>query len=190
MKTFRTTIACFTLFAALASAAEINVQVSPVNAKIEWILGGAVHTSHGTFRLKKGDVWFDPESGKARGELIVDATSGESGNSVRDGRMRNGILEVKQYPDIVFRPDSIIGKVNLTGDSSFSMHGKFRIHGEEHEITIPATTSIKGDLAETRLEFDIPYVKWGMKDPSALMLKVDKSVKIKIVAEGHIGRGL
>lgn len=177
-------------FACSAFAGDVNVQVSPVNMKIEWILGGAVHTSHGTFQLRRGDVWFNPESGKARGELVVDAASGESGNGLRDGRMRNSILEVKTYPDIVFRPDSILGKVNLTGESEFTMHGMFRIHGEEHEITIPVKTNIKGEIVETRLEFDIPYVKWGMKDPSTFVLKVDKTVKIKITAEGHLGRGL
>ncbi len=70
-----------------------------------------MHTVHGTFALKSGTVHFDPETGKASGEIVVYAPSGESGNNSRDKRMHKEILETAKYPDVVFRPTQVEGKV-------------------------------------------------------------------------------
>ena len=178
------------VFAPAAKPAEYNVQISPVNAKIQWQLGGTPHGARGTFQLKKGDIWFDPETGKMRGELIVDAASGESGNGLRDGRMRSGVLEVKQYPEIVFRPDRFEGKIDLQGSCEVNMHGRFNIHGQDHEITVPAKLTFQRDVVIAILRFSVPYVEWGMKDPGSLILRVEKVVTIEVKAEGHMGKGL
>jgi hypothetical protein len=54
---------------------------------VEYKLGAVLHTVEGTFALKRGHFSFDPESGRAAGELVVDATSGQSGNGgCRDRR--------------------------------------------------------------------------------------------------------
>ena len=41
---------------------------------------------------------------------------------------------------------------------------------------------LKGDEVVASSHFAIPYVDWGMKDPSVLFLKVDKQVNIDIAA--------
>lgn len=182
-------LAAAAMAAATLTAAEYNVQISPANTKVEWELGGNIHSTHGTFELKKGDLWFDPESGKVRGELIVDASTGQSGNSLRDGRMKKSVLEADRFPQIVFKPDSMQGKLNLDGESTVTIHGTLTLHGTDHEMIIPAKTVIKRDLVDATLDFKIPYVEWGLKDPSTLMLRVEKTVNIKIKSEGHIGKG-
>ena len=174
----------------LLRATEYNVHVSPANSKITWELGGNVHTSHGTFDLKTGDFWFDPEAGTMRGSLVIEGASGQSGNSVRDGRMKNSVLEVKQFPLITFKPMKLEGKVAMEGTSDVKMQGTFSVHGKDHEITIPARVTIAKDVVNAVLDFTIPYVEWGMKDPSTLMLRVEKTVKIQIKAEGRLGKGL
>src|SRR5579864_8434770 len=63
-------------------------------------LGGNLHTVHGGFQLKPGSIQFDPTTGIASGELIVDANSGDSGNGMRDRKMKREILETQKYPDI------------------------------------------------------------------------------------------
>ena len=147
---------------------------------MNWTLGDVLHTVHGTFKLKRGEITFDNESGKAGGEVVVDAASGESGSSARDRRMHKNILESAKFPEVSFSPDHVEGKVELTGTSNVKLHGIFKIHGASHEITVPVQVTAKDNQISAKLKFDVPYVAWGMKDPSTLFLKVDKSVEIEM----------
>ncbi len=71
------------------------------------------------------------------GEILIDATSSQSGNDGRGMKMHKEVLESARYPDIVFRPDRVEGQFAATGASTFQVHGIFALHGAEHEITIP-----------------------------------------------------
>lgn len=62
---------------------------------------------HGTFALKRGTLRFDLATGKAAGEIVVDAISGQSGNDSRDKKVRKEVLENARFTDIVFRPDRV-----------------------------------------------------------------------------------
>jgi polyisoprenoid-binding protein YceI len=174
----------FLLTASLARPAEITVELNPSQTHVIWTLGDVLHTVHGTFRLARGTIGFDPVTGKASGELVVDAASGESGNGARDGRMRKHVLESAKYPDITFKPDRIEGNVNLDGDSQVQLHGLFRIHGAEHELTVPAKVHFAHSHMDATIDFSVPFVKWGMKDPSTLFLKVKDTVEIEMQAVG------
>jgi hypothetical protein len=99
------------------------------NSQVAFTLGDVLHTVHGTFALKHGQVRFDPEAGSASGEIVVDAASGRSGSPARDRRMHDNILESGRYPEIVFRPDRVEGKIAAEGASDALMHGVFTIHG-------------------------------------------------------------
>jgi polyisoprenoid-binding protein YceI len=154
--------------------------------RVEWTLGAVLHTVHGTFKLKRGDLRFDLSSGNASGELVVDAASGESGSGARDSRMHKNILETGKYPDIVFTPDRVIGTVNLLGDSDVQLHGTLTIHGAGHEVTLLAKCHIEQQKLQATIQFTVPYQKWGMKNPSTLFLRVDDNVIIDIHAVGQL----
>ena len=64
---------------------------------------------HGTFKLKSGEFLFNPKTGMAEGEILVDATTGESGNAARDKRMQDEVLESNRYPAIFYHPTEIKG---------------------------------------------------------------------------------
>jgi polyisoprenoid-binding protein YceI len=166
-------------------AAEIALELSPAQTHVTWTLGSALHTVHGTFKLTRGTIRFDPATGTASGEMIVDAASGESGNGARDGRMHKHVLETAKYPAITFKPDRVEGTVNLDGDSQVQLHGLFGIHGAEHELTVPAKVHFSkvhfsNSQMNATMEFLVPYVKWGMKDPGTLFLKVKDTVAIEV----------
>ena len=173
---------------AAAFAADYHLELTPQATKISWTLGDVLHTVHGTFQLKRGDIHFDPESGAASGVVVVDVPTGESGSGARDSRMHKNVLESEKYPEASFAPDRVEGKVQLAGTSNIKLHGVFRIHGAAHEMTVPVQVTAKERELTAGIKFDVPYVAWGMKDPSTFILKVSKSVEIDVQATGHIVR--
>lgn len=172
--------ASFTLAPAALHAQSMVLQVDPAQTQVEFSLGAVLHTVHGTFRLKRGEMRFDPATGAASGELVVDATSAESGNDVRDTNMHKAVLESARYPEIVFRPDRVSGKVAPQGASQVRLHGTFSIHGAEHEVEMPVDVDARDGQYRATVKFSVPFVQWGMKDPSTLFLRVEKHVDITI----------
>ena len=178
------------LCAALAFAASQDTafQVDPGQTSVTFTLADVLHTVRGTFKLKRGALQLDPGPGKISGEIVVDAASGDSGNSMRDRKMHKEVLESARYPEIAFRPDRIEGTVASQGKSSVMVHGIFNIHGTDREITVPAQVETSADHWTATVHFTIPYEKWGMKNPSTLFLKVSDSVQIDLIAAGTMAR--
>jgi len=172
-------------FALCGTAAEYQVHLEPANTQLTWTLGDVLHTVHGTFKLRRGTIVFDNETGKAGGEVVVDATSGESGSSARDSRMHKNVLESGKYPDVSFTPDRLEGKVDLAGVSNVKLHGIFRIHGAAHEIMVPVKVTANAGSIDADIKFEVPFVDWEMKDPSTLILRVNKSVEIELRTTGR-----
>jgi polyisoprenoid-binding protein YceI len=169
-----------------AFAQQDTLQLDAAQTTVKFTLGDVLHTVHGSFRLKRGALQLDESSEKLTGEIVVDAKSGESGSKMRDGKMHREVLESEQYPEIKFRPDRIEGSVNPRGNSTVKVHGIFTVHGVDREIAVPAEADLAADHWTATLHFTIPYVKWGMKNPSALFLRVDDSVQIDVVAAGSL----
>ena len=133
----------------------------------------------------RGMVHFDPATNTIRGEILVDAASGHSGSDGRDKRMQNDVLESSRYPDISFRPDHVEGQVADMGTSTIQVHGIFSIHGAAHEITIPVQVEMAPGQWTATSHFAVPYVAWGMKNPSTFVSAGNQSVKIEIRAAGE-----
>lgn len=164
---------------ATAWGQEIVLELDPAHTSVHFALPATLHTVHGSFKLKQGTIRYDPASGKIAGEVVVDATSGDSGNEKRDRRMHKEILESQRYPEIVFTPDRVDGTVAREGASRVQVHGRFRIHGGAHEITVPVEVRMVNGKAAASARFSIPYVKWGIKNPSTLILHVSDQVEIE-----------
>jgi polyisoprenoid-binding protein YceI len=167
---------------------EIVLVLDPGQSKIHWIVDSSLHTVHGTFALKSGAVHFNLETGKAGGEIVVSAASGESGNGSRDERMQKEILESAKYPDAVFRPIRVEGKVGLSGASDVRLSGVFSIHGADHEVTVQVHAELSGERWHGEAKFEVPYVQWGIKDPSNFLLKVKPVVEVEVEMAGAVDR--
>jgi polyisoprenoid-binding protein YceI len=163
---------------------EIVLTLDPAQAKLHWTLDSSLHTVHGTFALKSGTVHFDLATGKAGGIIVVAAPSGESGNSSRDQRMHKEILETATYPEVTFRPTLVDGKVNLSGSSDVKLNGVFSIHGAEHDLTALVHVTMSGNHWTGTSKFEVPYVKWGIKDPSNFLLKAKPVVDVELEMSG------
>jgi polyisoprenoid-binding protein YceI len=184
----RAGMAFFTILAASApvSAQETVITLEPAQTQIEYTLGATLHAVHGTFKLRSGIVHFEPATGRATGRIVVDATSGNSGNDGRDSKMHREILESQKYPEIVFTPAQTQGTLNPQGASQFEVTGIFRLHGQDHEATFPVTVQIAGARATASTHFEVPYQQWGLKNPSTFILRVKDTVDIDVVAAGRL----
>ncbi|HMF75735.1 MAG TPA: YceI family protein [Bryobacteraceae bacterium] len=174
------------LIAPVLSAQELRVDLDPARTQITFILTAALHTVHGTFQLKQGQLSFDPSTGAISGDLAVDAASGDSGSGTRDKRMTKEVLEAQRYPDIRFTPAKVAGPVSLSNASTVEVTGSFLIHGQAHEITIPMQVQMSQKEITATGKFTVPYVQWGMKNPSNFLLKVSDKVEINLTAAGHV----
>lgn len=189
--------ACLTILLALAPAAfaqqsggdrgsgqsgPIDFNLDPAATSIHWTLNTTVHTVHGTFRLKSGAFRIDPATGEASGLIVIDAGSGESGDSARDNRMNSVVLETVKYPAITFRPIHVEGKVDLNSPGLITVTGVINLHGQDHPIEMAVKLRAKDSGLASETHFTIPFVAWGMKDPSVMMFRVDKQVMIDIAA--------
>ncbi len=169
-----------------AAAQQREVTFDPSQASIEWSLGASLHTVHGTFKLRSGTISFDPVSGNASGEFVVDAASGDSGNRTRDGKMDKEVLESERYPEITFLPKKLLGKMSAQGSSTVQVQGVFHIHGIDHDLTLSVPVQVDGTTVKAKTSLSIPYQTWGMKNPSTLFLHVDDKVQVSINAVGKL----
>lgn len=170
-------------------ASDTLLEIDPAHTTVEFSLGAVGHTVHGRFLLKRGSIRFDPVSGKASGELVVDAASGDSGSGSRDHRMHASILQSAMFPEIVFRPDRVEGKVAAGGTSEIQLHVTFSLHGADHEFTMPVQVQQTADNQVTaNSHFSLPYVSWGLKNPSTFVLRVSEKVDITIHTVAHPAR--
>jgi polyisoprenoid-binding protein YceI len=167
------------------SSGVLNFNIDPAKSAVQFTLGALLHTVHGTFRIKSGAVRFDPNSGKASGQISVDVRSGNTGEGTRDRQMHANVLESERFPDAVFLPDRINGRLASSGASDVEVHGMLRIHGRDHEMTIPVRVQMQNASLTARAKFTVPYVSWGMRDPSTFVLQVAKSVDVDVTLEGR-----
>src|SRR2546425_6176510 len=168
------------------AASEIVLGIDPAQSNVHWTLGSTVHTVHGSFAFKKGTLRLDTSTGKARGEIVVDATSGNSGNDGRDKKMHREVLESTKYSDVIFRPDRVEGKITPQGAFTVQVHGLFVLHGSEHELTVPVQAELRGDHWAGRAKFNVPFIDWGLKNPGNFFLKVNHAVEIELELKGSL----
>jgi len=168
--------------------AALNFRLDTAATTIRWTLGATVHTVHGTFRLKSGELRLDPATRGASGLISVDATTGESGNGARDRRMHREILESSQHPAITFRPTHVTGTLNPVTTGPITLDGVLTLHGQDHPLQLAITLHRNGDVLTAETNFDVPYVAWGMKDPSTFIFRVEKQVHIDVSAAAPVPR--
>jgi len=170
--------------AAAAATHEIALTLDPAQTKLHFSVDSTLHMVHGTFAVKSGSLQFDPQTGKASGAIVVNAVSGETGNNSRDQRMHKEILETWKFAEATFRPAQIDGQVSLTAPSDFKVKGVITLHGTDHELIADVHSEFIGDHWKGTAKFDVPYTKWGIKDPSNFLLKVKPVVNVELELSG------
>jgi len=170
----------------VAASAQQTLTVDPTASSVAFALTGTGHEVHGTFHVTSGTIQFDRNASKMSGSIVVSAASGDSGDKGRDKNMHTQVLDVEHYADVTFQPQSYQGSIAPSGDSAIQVSGSFTLHGTSHDITVPMQIHIDGTHLTAKGTFVVPYVKWGLKDPSVFILKVAKEVHIDLNLAGAI----
>jgi polyisoprenoid-binding protein YceI len=163
--------------------------VNPGTSQVAFALGGSGHHVQGTFHLQSGSISFDQSAQKVSGSVIVSAGSGNSGEPSRDKKMNSDVLDTGHFAEVTFAPSSYQGTIATSGDSTIQVTGTFTLHGTPHDLTVPMQIHIDGADLTAKGHFTVPYVKWGLKDPSIFILKVAKEVDIDLTLSGSLTRG-
>ena len=170
-----------------ARAQETVVRLDPAQTKVQFSVGSTLHAVHGAFKLRSGEVRFDPASGKASGAIVVDAASGDSENEGRNKKMHEKVLESQKFGEVVFTPNQVRGKMAAQGSSEMEVSGVFRLHGQDHDLTMTVKVEPRGgNQIQAITHFGVPYVKWGLKNPGNFLLKVDDTVEVEVHATGQL----
>ena len=178
------------LLAGMAAHAQQRAfELDPGQTSVNFTVDSTLHTVHGTFQLRRGRIQFDSATGRADGELVLDATSGKSGSDARDKRMHKEILESQKYSEIVFTPQQVKGAVAVDGRSQVDVEGQLTMHGESRPVTLTILLQLQGGAGSADTQFSVPYQKWGMKNPSTFILRVNDKVELHVHAIGRFVAG-
>ena len=143
----------------------------------------------GTFHVQSGSIDYDRSAQAISGSVVVAAGSGNSGDQGRDKKMNSDVLDVAHYAEVSFVPKSYQGTIPTSGDFTIQVTGIFTLHGTPHDLTVPMQIHIEGTALTTKTHFTVPYVQWGLKDPSIFILKVAKVVDIDLTLAGSLSPG-
>jgi hypothetical protein len=185
MKSF----AVLTLAVILAPAALAQHQtfvVNPDASEVKITLKTTHELVNGTFHIQSGSIEFDPSAAKMSGSVVVLAGSGKTGNDSRDKKMNKDVLEVEQHATVSFEPKTYTGAIAPSGDSTIQVTGIFTLLSTPHEITVPMLVHLEGTTATVKAHFAVPYIQWGLKDPSFMFWKADKDVAIDLFLKGRL----
>jgi len=181
----------FVLAVILAPAAIAQHQTFAVNPDVSEV-GMTLNTTHevvkGAFHIQSGSIEFDRGAPKISGSVVVLAGSGKTGNDSRDKKMNKDILRVEQFATVSFEPKSYAGSIAPSGDSTIQVTGNFTLLGTPHEITIPILVHLEGTTATAKAHFVVPYVRWGLKNPSFMIWKADDDVAIDLFLAGRLSK--
>ena len=185
MKSF----AVFALAVMLAPAAFAQHQTFAVNpdaSEIKMTLNTTHEVVNGAFHLQSGSINFDRTASTISGIVIVAAGSGKTGNDSRDKKMNKDILKVNEFATVSFAPKTYNGTIAASGDSSIQVRGVFTLLGTAHDLTIPMQIHIDGSKVTTKGQFVVPYVQWGLKNPSFLIWKAEDNVTMDVNLVGQV----
>jgi len=188
MKSFAVSVLAVILAPAAVVAQHQTFVINPDASEIKMTLKTTHEIVNGAFHVQSGSIEFDHSAPKMSGTKAVAAGSGKTGNNSRDKKMNKDILKVEQYATVSFEPKTYTGTIAPSGDSTIQVTGTFTLLGTPHQITVPALIHLDGASASAKVNFIVPYVQWGLKNPSFLIWKADNDVTIDLNLVGTISK--
>jgi polyisoprenoid-binding protein YceI len=183
---FLAVLALAVILAPAALAQHQTFTVNPDASEVKMKLNTTHEVVNGTFDVQSGSINFDRNASRISGIVIVAAGSGKTGNDSRDKKMNRDILKVDEFATVSFAPKAYTGTIALSGDSTIQVSGVFTLLGTAHDLKIPMQIHLDGSKATAKGQFIVPYVQWGLKNPSFMIWKADNDVAIDVNLVGQV----
>ena len=185
-------LACLGSVAAVpAPRAPATLAIDPKTSSLTFTIHRPGETIDGAAHAFTGEVVFDPADLPVGGSVVlrVAASSLETGNRMRDRKMRNTHLEVERFPEIVFSSTSI--RLSADGEAEAApgplrpgeprkalVEGVLALHGVERTILFPV--AIRYDSGSLTAEGDVTLrlTDHAIPIPRFLWIVLDDEVKL------------
>jgi polyisoprenoid-binding protein YceI len=182
------------VLAGLGSAAAAQPRGGPLTLAIDPKASSLTFTIHrpgetidGTAREFGGEVVFNPGDLSAESSVVlrVVAASLETGNRMRDRKMRNTHLEVARFPEIVFQSTSI--KVAPVREETAQgapqrkaiVEGVLRLHGVDRSLMVPAAIRYDNGTLTAEGSVNLTYSDHAIPIPRFLWLVMEDDIKVR-----------
>jgi polyisoprenoid-binding protein YceI len=136
-----------------------------------------------------GELRFDPAAKTGGGVIIVEGSSIQTGNTVRDGHMRSAQwMNFDKHPQVRFETTSV---KHETGDQ-YQVTGKLSMSGATRDVTatatlrfLPASDSTRqlgfqGDVVNLRTSFMVKLSDFSVKIPAQATATVADAQRVQI----------
>lgn len=185
----RLSLLCVLLTAMPAFAEKMVFTLDTKESEVRIILGATLHTVDGRAALEPATFRWDTDSGSASGRVVVQANRLRTGIDARDQKMREDVLVSALHPEIVFEATGFELRQSSAEKLRFVLKGDLSLLGVRHEIELETHAHPRPDNSwKARADLSLPYVEWGLTDPSLPLFSVDKYVTVEVKAVGSLER--
>jgi polyisoprenoid-binding protein YceI len=161
----------------------LTLPIDPVESRLGFVIHRPGETIEGRAHTFTGEVRLDPLRPERSGvTLRVTAASLETGNRIRDGKMRRSHLEVEGHPEILFRSRTIRageGAFAAGGSRKAIVEGVLSLHGVERDLLFPAAIGYDGRSLVAEGEVVLRLTDHAIPIPRFLWIELDDEVKVR-----------
>ena len=204
MSARRAVLACLMLaglgsaVAAPPPADPVTLAIHPEASRLAFTIHRTGETIEGTAHEFTGEIVFDPADLSTASSVVlhVTAASLETGNRMRDRKMRNTHLEVDRFPEILFKSTSIkVGPERegaapppASGNRGSAQGGPQRkalvegvlsLHGVDRTLMVPAAIRYDNGTLTAEGSVALTYSDYGIPIPRFLWLVMEDDIKVR-----------
>ena len=169
-----------------------------VRAFATGLLSAFGHSPTVAIRDFSGEVKFDPETLSSGSTLVrIKATSLKVADDIGDKdrqdierQMYETVLEVSQYPEIVYECQNVTINRSTNGQLEATLLGKLTLHGVTQDQAVSARISVIGDSLRATGDFSVSQSAFGIKEVTAvggtIRLKDELKATFEMVARKSV----
>ncbi len=183
---------------AAAPGGPVTLAINAQKSSLTFTIHRPGETIDGTAHEFTGEVVFDPADLSAGSSVVlrVVTASLETGNRMRDRKMRNSHLEMGRFPEIVFKSTSIkagaeregAAPPQAAGDRGSAQGGPQRmalvegvltLHGVDRTLMVKAAIRYDGGTLMAEGSVALTYSDYGIPIPRFLWLVMEDDIMVR-----------